>query len=100
MRTHEELRGSRHRRRREARQGAPRRVGSNCGLHGQRGGEELVAANGLDQGALVGEGGAITMEEMKRRYRVLQEQIRKLETVRAAIKAHGEWVPWRSGCKL
>lgn len=42
----------------------------------------------------------MTMDEMKRRYRVKQEQIRKLEAERAAILGRGEAVPWRIGYRL
>ena len=39
-------------------------------------------------------------EEMKRRYRAKQEQIRKLEAERATILERGEPVPWRLGYRL
>ncbi len=42
----------------------------------------------------------MTMDEMKRQYRVKQEQIRKLEAERAAILERGDPVPWRIGYRL
>ena len=42
----------------------------------------------------------VNMEEMKRRYRAKQEQIRKLEAERTAILERGEPVPWRIGYRL
>jgi hypothetical protein len=56
-----------------------------------------VAASGLDQGAPVGEweGSVMTMDEMKRRYRTLQEQIRRPEAVRAEALRHGDPIPRR-----
>ena len=42
----------------------------------------------------------MTMDEMKRQYRALQEQISKLEAERAALLTRGEPVPWRIGYRL
>ncbi len=42
----------------------------------------------------------MTGDEMKRRYRAKQEQIRKLEAVRAAILGRGELVPRRLQFRL
>ena len=49
---------------------------------------------------LSGEVGAMTGDEMKRRYRAKQEQIRKLEAERAAILGRGEQVPRRLQFRL
>ena len=42
----------------------------------------------------------MTMDEMKRKYRAKQEQIRKLEADRAWFLERGGPVPWRIGYRL
>ena len=42
----------------------------------------------------------MTMDEMKRQYQMLQEEIRRLEAERAWFLEHGEPVPWRIGYRL
>ena len=42
----------------------------------------------------------MTGDELKRRYRAKQEQIRKLEAERAEMLGRGEPVPWRIGYRL
>ena len=56
-----------------------------------------MAPGGVDRGATVGAegGGPMTLYEMKHRYRVVQEQIRKLEAERAAAIGRGDPVSGR-----
>ncbi len=66
------------------------------------GAEELVAASGIDRVTPVGGWSAatVTIDELKRRYRAKQEQIRELEAERAWFLERGEPVPWRIGYRL
>ena len=61
-----------------------------------------MAPSGSNRGTPIGVGqvGAMTGDELKRRYHAKQEQIRKLEADRAWFLERGGPVPWRIGYRL